>query len=187
MRADFESEVVPHLAVLRRLAISLVRDPMAAEDLVQDALLRACRFWHLYQPGTAVRPWLMTILRHCFINDYRKARRSPVLTGLDERTRDVDARPQRWVDGERETAALTDPTVIQVLEELSPKHREALLLSDLEGLSLLEISDRLGVPVGTTKSRIFRARRAARARLGEHALAMGYLTRGQIDSGRRVA
>jgi hypothetical protein len=60
----FEEEVLPHLSALRRAALSLVREPTAPEDLVQDALLRACRSWHLYQPGTNVRAWLMTIQRH---------------------------------------------------------------------------------------------------------------------------
>jgi hypothetical protein len=66
-----------------------------------------------------------------------------------------------------------DQTVLQAIEELRPEYRQALLLSDLEGLSLVEISRRVGIPVGTAKSRIFRARRQARAKLRSHAHAMG--------------
>lgn len=166
----FEEEVLPHLSALRRAALSLVREPTAAEDLVQDALLRACRSWHLYQPGTNVRAWLMTIQRHCFINDYRKSRRTPVMIELDDSTHAAKAR-----QAESETA-LTDETVLQAMEELRPEFRQALLLSDLEGLSLEEISRWMGIPVGTAKSRIFRARRQARTKLRSHALSMGYLT-----------
>lgn len=177
MPAHFESEVLPHLPALRRAALRLVREPTAAEDLIQDALLRACRFWHQYQPGTNVGAWLMTILRHCFINDYRKTRRAPVMMQLDDSTH--AAKATQPVLGESEgVTGLTDEAVLRAIEELRPVYRQALLLSDLEGLSLAEISRRVGIPVGTAKSRIFRARRQARAKLRSYALAMGYLAKG---------
>jgi RNA polymerase sigma-70 factor (ECF subfamily) len=184
MNGNFDAEVLPHLTFLQRRAVSLVRDQAAAEDLVQDALLQACRFWHRYRPNTNLRAWLATILRHCFINEYRKSRRGPVLTQLDEATWVGGDRGSQAVEAEAGTGRLTDATVITALEELPPKYRQALLLSDLQGLSLSEISRRLGIPVGTAKSRIFRGRRAARARLRGHALAMGYVTSSQLASGR---
>jgi RNA polymerase sigma-70 factor (ECF subfamily) len=184
MNGNFDAEVLPHLTFLQRRAVSLVRDQAAAEDLVQDALLQACRFWHRYRPNTNIRAWLATILRHCFINEYRKSRRGPVLTQLDEATWVGGDRGSQAVEAEAGTGRLTDATVITALEELPPKYRQALLLSDLQGLSLSEISRRLGIPVGTAKSRIFRGRRAARARLRGHALAMGYVTSSQLASGR---
>ena len=144
----FEEEVLPHLPALRRVALSLVREPTAAED-------------------------------------YRKIRRTPVMMELDDSTHAARARQT-----ESETA-LTDETVLQAIEELRPEFRQALLLSDLEGLSLEEISRRMGIPVGTAKSRIFRARRQARTKLQKHALAMGYLTHRSPESSqshrRRVA
>lgn len=190
MPAHFEGEVLPHVAAHRRAALALVREPAAAEDLVQDALLRAGRFWHPYQPGTDVRAWLMIILRHCFINDYRKARRTPVMMQLDESTHAArDAKPV-LAEAEGETG-LTDQTVLQAIEELRPEYPQVLLLSHLEGLSLGEISRRMGIPVGTAKSRIFRARRQARAKLRSHARAMGYITHRESEPpqirGRQVA
>jgi RNA polymerase sigma-70 factor (ECF subfamily) len=184
MNGNFDAEVLPHLTFLQRRAVSLVRDQAAAEDLVQDTLLQACRFWHRYRPNTNIRAWLATILRHCFINEYRKSRRGPVLTQLDEATWVGGDRGSQAAEAESGTGRLTDATVITALEELPPKYRQALLLSDLQGLSLSEISRRLGIPVGTAKSRIFRGRRAARARLRGHALAMGYVTSSQLASGR---
>jgi RNA polymerase sigma-70 factor (ECF subfamily) len=180
MPAHFEGEVLPHLPTLRRAALRLVREQAAAEDLVQHALLRACRFWHLYRPGTNVRAWLMTILRHCFISDYRKTRRAPVMTELHDSTHAARDAQHLLAEAEGETG-LMDQTVLQAIEELRPEYRQALLLSDLEGLSLVEISRRVGIPVGTAKSRIFRARRQARAKLRSHAHAMGYITPGRSD------
>jgi RNA polymerase sigma-70 factor (ECF subfamily) len=87
--------------------------------------------------------------------------------------------------------SLADEEVIAAILELRPKYRQALLLSDLEGMPLSEISRRLGIPVGTAKSRIFRARRQARAKLQEHAVAMGYLSDRKAvpvaDRPRRIA
>lgn len=186
----FEDEVLPHLPALRRAALSLVRDPAAAEDLIQDALLRACRAWHSYQPGTNVRAWLMTIQRHCFINDYRKSQRTPIMMELDDST--SAGKATQFVSAEAEGGTgLTDQAILQAIEELRPEYRQALLLSDLEGLSLVAISRRMGIPVGTAKSRIFRARRQARTKLRNHALATGYLEHRPSEPGqsprRRVA
>jgi DNA-directed RNA polymerase specialized sigma24 family protein len=87
--------------------------------------------------------------------------------------------------------SLTDEMVVAAIQQLRPNHREALLLSDLDGLPLSEISRRLGIPVGTAKSRIFRARRQARTKLREHAVAMGYLSDRRpvpaLDRPRRIA
>ncbi len=190
MSDDFERELLTHLPALHRAALRLVRDRTEAEDLVQDTLLQACRFWHQYQPGTNARAWLMTILRRCHINHYRKARRHPAMVEFDDATdAPQDIPPAPSVSGS--DLSLADEEVIAAVLELRPQYRQALLLSDLEGLPLSEISRRLGIPVGTAKSRIFRARRQARTKLQEHAVAMGYLSDRKAvpvaDRPRRIA
>ena len=190
MTADFEGEVLPHLPALHRAARRLVAESTAAEDLVQDALLLACRSWHQYQPGTNVRAWLMTILRHCHFNHYRKARRAPVLVEFDDTAHTTTA-TQPLLPASESDRSLTDEKVVAAIRQLRPEYRQALLLSDLDGLPLSEISRRLGIPVGTAKSRIFRARRQARTKLQEHAVAMGYLSDRRpvpaLDRPRRIA
>ncbi len=77
-RAAFEAEALPHLDTVYRVGLRLAGDETQAEDLVQETMLKAYRSWHQFRPGTNVRAWLLTILRHTFINQYRKAKRQAV-------------------------------------------------------------------------------------------------------------
>lgn len=120
----------------------------------------------------------MTILRRCHINHYRKARRHPEMVEFDDATDAAAVTPAPKSD-----TSLEDEKVVAAMRQLRPSYRQALLLSDLEGMPLAEISRRLGIPVGTAKSRVFRARRQARAKLRQHAIAMGYIS----DRPRRIA
>jgi RNA polymerase sigma-70 factor, ECF subfamily len=160
----FREQVLSELEVLYRVARRLTRTPMEAEDLVQDALLRAYRGFDRFD-GRHPRAWLLTILRNTHYNRLRKRR--PDL--LDDEV--VQRLPAPGADGradgtpERALHDAFDPLVRDALVALSANHRAVIALVDLDGLSYQEAADVLGVPVGTVMSRLHRARRKVRAHL----------------------
>jgi RNA polymerase sigma-70 factor, ECF subfamily len=160
----FREQVLSELEVLYRVARRLTRTATEAEDLVQDALLRAYRGFDGFD-GRYPRAWLLTILRNTHYNRLRKRR--PDL--LDD---EVAGRlPARGADGRQDGTpeqALHDhfdPLVRDALASLSANHRAVIALVDLDGLSYQEAADVIGVPVGTVMSRLHRARRKVRAHL----------------------
>ena len=165
----FREQVLPELPVLLRVARRLTRDPVDAEDLVQDTLFRAYRAFERFD-GRHPRAWLLTILRNTHINLVRKRR--PDL--LDD---EVAGRiPARGADGRQDgmdEQALRDdldPIVREALASLSPNHRAVVALVDLDGLSYQEAADLLDVPIGTVMSRLHRARAKVRTRLERHGI-----------------
>lgn len=174
---EFESEALPHLDALYGLALRLTGgDESAAQDLVQETMLRAYRAWDSFELGSNCRSWLMTILRNTFINDYRKRKTRPASVNYDE----VAERPvfmdANDADPEgRFFTRIIDREVISAIERLPVDFRIPLVLADVEGLGYQEIADLLEVPVGTVKSRLFRARRRLQRELYEYAIEMGYI------------
>jgi RNA polymerase sigma-70 factor (ECF subfamily) len=177
-RLAFEQEALPHLDTAYRVALRLTGDPSRAEDLVQDTMLKAFRSWHQYQSGTNVRAWLLTILRNTFINDYRREKaRGPTvdLSNIEEFSL-FDEVGDRDPEG-RFFSQIVDDEVVRAIDGLPEEFRETLVLSDVEGLPYQEIARIIGVPVGTVKSRLFRARRALQRVLYDYAVEMGYIKR----------
>lgn len=177
-RRAFEEEALPHLDTVFRVAVRLAGDEDQAADLVQETMLKAFRSWHQYRPGTNVRAWLLTILRHTFINEYRKRRK--VVAELD--VSEVEA----WtvfpevqeVDPEgRFFDQIVDEEVLHAIDALPDEFRETLTLSDVQELTYAEIAEITEVPVGTVKSRLFRARQALQRQLYDYAVEMGYIKR----------
>jgi RNA polymerase sigma-70 factor (ECF subfamily) len=82
-RRAFEEEALPHLDAVYRVALRLAGDEAQADDLTQETMLKAYRSWHQYKRGTNVKAWLLTILRHTFINEYRRSKRAGS-NGLDQ-------------------------------------------------------------------------------------------------------
>src|SRR2546429_9441650 len=82
-RASFEREALVHLDVLYRVGLRLTGNPADADDLVQETMLKAYRAWDQYEKGTNARAWLLTILRHAFINEYRRRTRQPETVDVD--------------------------------------------------------------------------------------------------------
>lgn len=176
--ARFEREALVHLDRLYGLALRLTGgDEPRAEDLVQDTVLKAWRAWDRFEPGTNARAWLATILRNTFINDYRRRSRRPDPVPYDEiADRSVFA---EIVEEDPEGdffARLVDDEVVAAIDELPEEFRVAVVLSDLEGLGYEEVSDAMGIPVGTVKSRLYRGRRRLQRRLYSYAKEMGYLS-----------
>jgi RNA polymerase sigma-70 factor (ECF subfamily) len=138
----------PLIPALRRFARALARNSEAADDLVQDTLVRALRAEHLFHGGD-LRTWLFTILLNLDRNRRRGLSRRPVLAVIE----DVDPAAPPASDG-------SGRDIERGLALLPTEQREALLLVTLEGLSYREAAEIQGVPIGTVMSRLSRARSA---------------------------
>jgi RNA polymerase sigma-70 factor, ECF subfamily len=173
---SFDAEALPHLDALYRVALRLTGDPSQAEDLVQDTMLKAYRAWRQYRPGTNAKGWLLTILRNTFINDYRRRKLEPVPMDLEAVEPHALYRAVEQTDPEGAFfSKIVDAKVLEAIDALAPEFREVLVLSDIEGMRYAEIAETLQVPVGTVKSRLFRARRQLQGALYAHAVEMGYI------------
>jgi RNA polymerase sigma-70 factor, ECF subfamily len=173
---SFDAEALPHLDALYRVALRLTADPTQAEDLVQDTMLKAYRSWRQYRPGTNAKGWLLTILRNTFINDYRRRKIEPIAMDLETVEPHALFRAVEEVDPEGTFfSRIVDEKVLEAVDALPPEFREVLVLSDVEGMSYAEIAETLELPLGTVKSRLFRARRLLQARLYAYAVEMGYI------------
>jgi RNA polymerase sigma-70 factor, ECF subfamily len=173
---SFDEEALPHLDALYRVALRLTGDTSQAEDLVQDTMLKAYRAWRQYQPGTNAKGWLLTILRNTFINDYRRRKHEPIAMDLQAVESHAIDRSIEEVDPEGTFfSQIVDDKVLEAIDALPTEFKEVLVLSDVEGMRYAEIAETLQIPVGTVKSRLFRARRLLQAELYAHALEMGYI------------
>lgn len=149
---------------------------MRAEDLTQETMLKAYRAWNQYQEGTNARAWLLTILRHAFINEYRRNRRQGPKVDVNEIEPYTVFEDVQETDPEgRFFDQIIDAEVLKAIDSLGDEFRETVVLSDVEGLSYAEIAQITGVPVGTVKSRLFRGRQALQHRLYAYAVEMGYI------------
>jgi len=175
-REVFEREALAHLPALTRFARRLAGPGADAEDLVQECYVRALRFFHNYREGTNCRAWLFRIMHNLHINRWQVRRRRPQAVSLEE-ARDHHLQVGRLLagnpgmEGDPEQAFFAsnpDPAVKQALGSLAPEFRTPVLLFDLEGFSYQEIAQTMGIPVGTVRSRLNRARRRLQALLADH-------------------
>ncbi len=159
---DFEQVVLPHLDAAYNLACWLVRNPHDAEDVVQEACLRAVRFFGGYQEGNA-RAWLLRIVRNTAYSFLEKKHPGDLAEEFDETIHVGDP-----LEHDAETALLqsVESRLLQeALEELPVRFRETLILRELEGLSYKEIAEVMDVPIGTVMSSLARGRKQLRERL----------------------
>jgi RNA polymerase sigma-70 factor (ECF subfamily) len=183
-RKQFEEQAVPHADALYGTALRLTRNPRDAEDLVQDTMLRAYRFWHTFEQGTNVKSWLFKILSNTFINRYHKLRRDRELaqavvdSGGGDLTADILSHEvlesSRDPEGALASRLLSDD-VVRALEALPADFRLAVLLCDVEEFSYREIAEIMDCPVGTVMSRLFRARRMLQRILHQYAVDQGII------------
>lgn len=160
-RARFEATILPHLDAAYNLARWLTRDDSDAEDLVQEAYLRAFRFFGGFRGGDG-RAWVLKIVRNTFYTSLRQRGAQPAVS-IDEDLLDVacdDCDPQALALASADQQALR-----QALEDLPVEFREVIVLRELEGLPYREIAAIAGVPLGTVMSRLSRGRRHLQLRL----------------------
>lgn len=178
-RETFEAEALPHLDSLYNFALYLTRNTTDSEDLVQEAMFRAYRFFDRYKPGTNCKAWLFRILRNTFINEYRRKLNRPREVSLEvDETLPEDAEPigARIAGPEAELLQdLYDDEVTRALELLPEEFREVVLMRDVEGMSYQDIAEVIDRPVGTVRSRIARGRETLRRRLMGYAKEHGYV------------
>lgn len=159
--ARFEESMLPHMDAAYNLARWLAREDRDAEDLVQEAYLRAFRFFDGFRGGNS-RAWLFKIVRNTFYTSIRQRGHEPAAS-LDDELLDVECES---CDPETVALASSDRELLRrALESLPIEFREAIVLRELEGLSYKEIAAITGVPLGTVMSRLARARKHLQLRL----------------------
>jgi RNA polymerase sigma-70 factor (ECF subfamily) len=175
----FAAAAMQYAPQLYNAALRMTRNRADAEDLVQEAYLRAYRSYGTFETGTNLRAWLFRILTNTFINTYRAKQRRPQETDLGDMEdlylyRRIGQVNPASVSAEDQLLDLfTDDEVKAALEELPEAFRMPVLLADVEGFAYKEIAEMLDVPIGTVMSRLHRGRKAMHKRLYEFAQARG--------------
>ncbi|MCI0370369.1 MAG: RNA polymerase subunit sigma-24 [candidate division NC10 bacterium] len=163
-------EALQHLDSLYTLARWLTRDARQAEDLVQETFLRALRFAHQFTPGTNLRAWMFQILRNLHLTARKRWVRDQALfsvpAGGAEGGLPGPGAPNLPAPARGEVGAALD--LDAALHRLPEEFRTAVLLADLLGYSMAEVAQIQGCPVGTVKSRLFRARGMLREMLKDY-------------------
>lgn len=175
----FENEALTHLDRLYSAALRMTRNPADAEDLVQETYAKALRGRDSFKPGTNMKAWLYRILTNTYINSYRKAVRSPQMSGDEEVTdwqlaRAASHDSQGLRSAEMEALEnIPDAAVAAAMADLAENYRLAVYLSDVEGFSYKEIATIMDTPIGTVMSRLNRGRSQLRKALAEYAADRG--------------
>jgi len=181
-RAEFERQALVHTDALFGAAYRLTRNARDAEDLVQDSLLRAYRFWESFEQDSNCKAWLLRIVTNTFINEYQRRKRSREV--LDAASAEQDATDGVLMHADATDRQSPERTLLErsvsddvqrALDGLPDDFRTAVVLCDVQGLSYKEIADIMGTPVGTVMSRLFRGRKLLAAGLREFAIAEGYV------------
>jgi RNA polymerase sigma-70 factor (ECF subfamily) len=172
LRERFERDVLPLLPSLYPAALRMTRNPSDAEDLVQEAYLRAYRGFSGFREGTNLKAWMYRILTNTFINSYRKRQREPVTVQDDDIEDwflyDKLGGTATGASAEAEVLeSIPDEDIRGALEALPDGFRMAVWLADVEGFSYKEIAEILDIPIGTVMSRLHRGRRALEKALWE--------------------
>jgi RNA polymerase sigma-70 factor (ECF subfamily) len=189
----FEEAALSHLDALFGAALRLTRNESEAQDLVQDALVRAYRFQHHFEPGTNLKAWLLRILTNTFINHYRRSARERRVLDHEEGAPIGDGVMSRAA-----MRSLTDSTsvaqegllrqeILTAIDNLPEDYRMMVVLADIEELAYKEIADTLSVPIGTVMSRLHRARKLLQKSLIEQAIQMGIVSPSSLDEAANEA
>jgi RNA polymerase sigma-70 factor (ECF subfamily) len=166
-QATFETDVEEFLPQLYSAALRMTRNPADAEDVLQEAMLKAFRGYHTFKAGTNLKAWLYRILTNTYINKYRKQTRRPSEVELGEledlylfkRIGDTTTGGAS-VSAEQEALdAFVDEDIKSALEDLPENFRLPVLLADVEGFAYKEIAEIMDVPIGTVMSRLHRGRK----------------------------
>lgn len=173
--AIFEREFLPQIDALYNFAYNLTRNETDANDLVQETYLKAYKFIESYRENTNAKAWLFRILKNTFINDYRKRKNRPTQVDYEENVlfhQESDTLFSGSLDLQEDMfSAMMGDEVTLAMEALKVDFRIVILLSDIEGFSYEEIAEIINVPIGTVRSRLFRARNMLKEKLQAYAAA----------------
>ena len=176
---DFDNEVISHTNSLKSFALKMTNDPDESEDLVQDTLLKAFRFFDKFEKGTNAKAWLFQIMKNSFINNYRKSTREPFKVDYDdvqnfyENIKSEEIKTQHYENDA--FSDILDDELADALSILPDDFRTVVFLSDIEGYTYDEIADFIDCPVGTVRSRLHRARKMLYSLLFQYARENGFL------------
>jgi RNA polymerase sigma-70 factor (ECF subfamily) len=174
---EFRAELLRWLPNVSRFARLLTRHDDDADDLTQETILRACANWETFRAGSDCRRWLFAICRNSFLRDQERSTR---VVAVDDPEADVGrVADLYWEAASRGIEGLFDridlaPALERSLRELVPEYREVVVLVDIEDYTYADAADALGVPIGTVRSRLYRARRMLQETLLEHARDFGF-------------
>jgi RNA polymerase sigma-70 factor, ECF subfamily len=171
-RVRFEEEALELSDQVYRVARHLAGSREDAEELMQEAYLRAFRSWQSFTPGTNLRAWLLRILTNLNIDRGRRRQRAPQTTSLDEKgdyylydkLEEVEGKP---LDEERVIERLSQDSIVEALSHVPHDFRDVLVLVDIGDFSYADAAQILDIPVGTVMSRLHRARRILKGELAE--------------------
>ena len=190
-KAEFEALALPYLDQLYSAALRLTKNEKDAEDLVQDAFMRAYRFFDKFERGTNMKAWLFKILTNTFINRYRRNVKERSIVDGSER----DTVNERFISRQASEYAenpehyfferLLSDDILRAIDQLPIDFRMVVILADLQEFSYREIAEIIGCPVGTVMSRLFRGRKLLQKTLRQHAIDCGVLPEDESDSDAR--
>jgi len=181
---EFEDVALKHTDALYRTALRMTKNDGDADDLVQETMLKAYRFFDRFERGSNIKAWLFKIMTNIFINDYRQKSRKPTGVSYD----DVDDNflfhqlegSQGKVSDPEEVlfSKILDSDVRAAIDELPEDFRIVVVLAFLEQFSYEEIAEIADIQLGTVKSRLHRARKLLQKSLWQHAVARGFTVEG---------
>jgi len=179
-QVTFEETAMVHTDALYRTALRMTKNIKDAEDLVQETLLKAYRFFDRFELGTNIKAWLFKIMMNIFINDYRQKSKKPTSMSYDDvddnylyhqlKFTKTDARDPE----EHLFSRIFDDDVKRAIEELPDDFRIVVVLAFLEEFSYQEIAEIAGLQLGTVKSRLHRGRKLLQKSLWEYAKRNGF-------------
>lgn len=181
---SFARDAIPWMNDVYRFALSLTRDPADAQDIVQETYLRAYRSWHTFEPDSDCRRWLFTICRNAFLRSRQQTRLEvEAIDGDAEAIAAAREHDAMMADGTDRLLSSVDlgPALDRALAGLDEPFRATVQLVDVEDQSYEAAAEILGVPIGTVRSRLFRARRQMQHQLRAHAKDAGFPS---ADGGR---
>lgn len=176
---EFNALVIPHKDALYNFALKMTRDEDDSQDLLQETLLKAYRFFDKFEKGTNIKAWLFMIMKNTFINMYRKTNRQPQQVDYEDVQNfyeNIRADEVSTEHSEEDAFSKTmDDEVTYAISSLQEDYRTVIILSDIEGYSYEEIAEFIDTPVGTVRSRLHRARKMLYTKLYDYAKVRGYV------------